>query len=339
MWIALNAAEIRMKEQILELLASPQAVKLQSFAQDLVSAPQESPLLAALVGLIAGLLLCGLFMSMHGRRKQRKLANHWQSDLEKLESSHASAVTELQTTRDSLRQQVQTLGNKSSGLDKTLEQDRAELMKERANVKALEHVIEEKNLKIQKTIDDAAHKIAQQQAKQKKLNTLLERRKTEIEQLKTAASAKSSGLPISETLLASLNERDEKQDQQTAERIDQLNQQRQQLLQERDELASREKHYAEQLTDGDDTRAYLDETLVLAEQARTEPAQNPKNSPLAGAEPDTGDLLESDPAESAMGGEFDATQSLDPDSETSSSSLWNKVKTKVSRSAEKVLPD
>ncbi|MBX2824672.1 MAG: hypothetical protein KTR33_08075 [Gammaproteobacteria bacterium] len=316
-----------MKEQILELLASPQAIKLQAFLQDLAEAPQESPLLAALCGAVAGILVCALFMGLLTKRRRKINHRRWQAEVTELTEGHQREVSELQTTRDSLRKQVETLSHKTDGLNKTLEQDRAELLKERAAVKSLEHVVEEKNLKIQKTIDDAAHRIAQHQGMQKKLNAVLERRNTELERLKSAASNPVTGLPISKALLDSIEQRDDEYQEQVARRIDLLDQQRQELLQERDELALREKHYADQLTEGDDTRAYLDETLVLAGLGTT------------ASTPSTEKAAEDPKGESTQSEDYEATQSLAPDSGTAKTSLWNKVISSVSRGTEKSRTD
>lgn len=312
-----------MKNQILELLASPSVENTLAFLKNLIQVPQESPLVAAITAGVFGLFIAMMINRWRSRRHQRRINDSWETRLHQLDKSHAAKLTELRDSKDSLANQVVTLQNKLQSTEQTLDQDRSTLHKVNANVKSLEVSAAEKDQKIQQTIDDAAHKIAQHQSSLKKVNALLETRTTELSQLK-ASQKNSGGIRINESLLNSINERDDGYAEQLAKRIATLDAQRSTLLRERDEFASKEALYTDQLPDGEDTSAYLDDTIAMNDELdhtiNTKP--NSDNTPLDELENTLAVERPSDnqpePAESPGG---------KPTRE--SSSLWDRVKTTV----------
>ncbi|MBX2879334.1 MAG: hypothetical protein KTR32_05340 [Granulosicoccus sp.] len=320
-----------MKNQILEMLASPSVETVMAFVKTLLQAPQDSPLIAAGSAGVLCLIVAALFGRWRRRRQLHKINESWQVRLDELNQTNQSKLTELDNSKSSLGKQVETLQTKLQSMEKTLEQDRTTLHKANANVKTLEVAAAEKDQKLQKTIDDAAHKIAQHQASLKKANALLEARNAELKALKSR-QLDAASLPISASLLTSINERDEGYASQLAKRIDKLDEQRSALLRERDELASREAHYTHQLIDGDDTRVYLDETIAINDELDQLVGSGAMQAESTPDEID--DTLAVDQLHSTEPSTHDQTTRTSTEG-TTAQTLWDRVKTSVVKTTDR----
>ena len=306
---------------------------------------------ASVLGLVVGWLLKSIFAS----RRLAAVTNDWQTQYADLSSSSASEIASLEQSVESLAGEKSTLQSKVSSLSAMVKSVETALLKSTAENKALSATVSSQQLTINEIRVESENLIKKQSEMQMELNALEKSREEEQGTLNRqmgdstaqAADAEApNGQPNREQktgletgdqepdtvprpglsrLAPVLSNTLDSESTDIDEKIRSLNEQRDRLNREREELFNQEQHFAAQLTRGDDTEAYLDQTIRIEEDL------------TSGAQSDTSELQKAaaEPADINDGtNQTLSNRNTADDVPAKPKSLWDKFRSSVNRPVE-----
>lgn len=328
---------------ISELLAFLDSVlnseKIGATISDLSGAWQiklQTPEYAAIAAGLAGLLIGLLLMSWRSRRSRSRLNQQWQDEVGSLCEEHQKLIDAHVQRRDELDQEILSLQARLEGMDTTISERKYELDEAHATIKTLQNEVHARTSDLRKSTQSTAAKLSKQREIQLQLRSVLKNRSEEIEKLKQALnqSAGTAGtLPLSDELKASLDKSNglsvSEYSRSMAERLEALNNERVELQQQSDYFAQREERYSELLKGADDTHYFLDETVILDDDA------NDATTQLSGEQTAATDMTS--PNQTVDLSDNDETTATDNtlDTDKTHTSLVRRIKSSVSRNLDK----
>ena len=291
---------------------------------------------AGLLGLFVGWLMqAGL-----GRRKLARAKNEWDGRYLSLKQKASKEVGELKEQSLLLQTDNTTLISKVESLSAMVKSGESALLRSNNEIKSLTGTLASQQLTIKEITAESDKLVKSQAEMQQKLEALEKSKEQEIAALARQAGETPQGdfpdgvsnssfqgsAPILDTpVSADTDGIDDK--------IQALNEQRDRLNREREELFHQEQLLASQLTRGDDTEAYLDQTIRIDDDMTAA-----IKAEMEGAEDDSNEILEAtgeiDPADQTAAFEDESPDAV-PNEAPRAKSLWDKLKLGVNRTDEK----
>lgn len=326
---------------------------------------------ASLLGVLVGWLLKAVFSA----RKVARVEEEWDSKFRNLDSLRTTEINELTAKNDILHKDISGQRNKLDTLGSDLGLKETAVLESQAKIKTLSSTLEERESDIKAAKSETEKLVTRQQEITQKLEAIVVAKDREITTLKNEvlqagksstetpgrSTSGSAGIGYSDPLRApkkpaepSTKHTDNSATTglNTEARIKALNEQRQRLITERKQLEEREQHFSSKLEHGDDTRAYLDETVQMdstlsaaADPSRkTTPGSQSPQTAAPVSRTSAGRTQESGAQESRSTDSTSSNPSANTENEQSGTqkdngsnggSLWDKVKSTVNKTVDK----
>lgn len=303
---------------------------------------------ASILGLVIGWLIKALL----ARRNLKKARSHWNNEYATLKATSSNEISALGASLTSLEADNTTLQSKIGSLSAMVKSVETALLKSNAENNSLSSTVSSQQLTINEIRVESENLIKQQSGLQMELNSLEKSKEQEFDSLnrnkaggslkdKSSEQGKLSnksnsalGSPSVTRLapvLSSVSDNDSTSD--IDQKIKNLNDQRDRLNREREDLFNQEQHFASQLTRGDDTEAYLDQTIRIDEDLTATILSDTSELHTAAAEPADSSAYSHDDSlthrhdDSFTNSDFD--ESDQPNQLGKPKSLWDKFKSSV----------
>jgi len=290
---------------------------------------------------VLGLIIGWLFKSLFARNRLSKVTEEWSNRYAELKTVSTKEISTLEERVSSMQSDNSTLQSKVGSLSAMVKSTETALLKANSENKALTTTVSSQKLTIDEirvesegesdrttnesnrsNKSDSDSSTSESDRIASDSSSIKDSKKSSSDSIVTPISpAKTGVVPILSPADTGDNDIDAK--------IKNLNAQRDKLKEERKELFNKEQHFASQLTRGDDTEAYLDQTIRIDDDLTTT------------MQADATDL---DPDDSLLGNstsetdEFDLTHAHNVDDipETEKpKTLWDKFKASVNKSPTK----
>ena len=302
---------------------------------------------------ILGLVIGWLFKALFSRRKFNQAKSRWDNEYAALKTTSSQEISALNDSLSTMETDNSTLQSKVGSLSAMVKSMETALLKANAENKALSTTVSSQQLTINEIRIESENLIKRQSELQMELNSLEKAKEQEFDSLKSQLSSasgrdadhgndtddgdtdsddnKMSGTPGVTRLtpvLRSVTDNDSTSD--IDQKIKNLNEQRDRLNREREELFNQEQHFASQLTRGDDTEAYLDQTIRIDEDLTATIQSDTSELHTAAADP--ADTLSSTLDNSLATSNADIPHEED---HNKPKSLWDKFKSSMHPPADK----
>lgn len=305
-------------------------------------------LVEILVWLIAasvlGLVIGWLFKAYFARRRLSQVSEEWSTRYAELKTVSTQEISNLEERVSSMQTDNSTLQSKVGSLSAMVKSTETALMKANSENKALSTTVSSQKLTIDEIRVESEKLIKKQSEMENELSELESERQREMDELDSASpsnnqdsgkkkpSLDSIVTPISSAsggVVPLLKSSQDSSSNDIDAKIKNLNAERDRLNKEREELYEQEKHFASQLTRGDDTEAYLDQTIRIDDDLTT--TIQPDLSELQPTIPQTG-------SNNAGDRTLDLTNSNDLERNVNRDkpkTLWDKFRASVNKSPSK----
>jgi len=301
-------------------------------------------LVEILVWLIAasvlGLIFGWLFKSLFAGRRLSKVTSDWSNRYAELKTVSAQEISALEERVSSMQSDNSTLQSKVGSLSAMVKSTETALLKANSENKALSTTVSSQKLTIDEIRVESEKLIKKQSEMQVELDELEKAREqemgaAELRGEKAAPNSDGTGksrvTSISSAISGVIPRMGPARDSTPTDidaKIKNLNAQRDKLKQEREDLHDQEQHFASQLTRGDETEAYLDQTIRIDDDLTTSiqsDTSDLQGDDLLGTDA-TVDINDYDLANS---GKSAATSTDKP------KTLWDKFKASVNKASTK----